>query len=188
MEKEIQKVIDKFEKKKDVLRKLYNKTNIFHYNEAIIEYGYVTMKLEETKDYIEKAMFFEREAELSRKDKKFEMDDFLDMKIKENELAIDMVDMLNESIDEKNMDKLTEELMDHFRKAGIDVDRMDEGILGNLIGGLTGFFIGPAIGRVVARALGVTKGILFDMFNSKLVGAALGSAIVRSFKKKKKKK
>jgi hypothetical protein len=113
-----------------------------------------------------------------------EMPDFLDMKMKEKEEIIDLSDAIYEEI---KTDNISEELLDHFRAAGIDVDNMDEGLLGTLVGGLTGFFIGPSIGRLIARALGVTKGILFDMFNSKLVGTALGVAIMKSFKGRKNK-
>ena len=112
-----------------------------------------------------------------------EMPDFLDMKMKEKEEIIDLSDAIYEEI---KTDNISEELLDHFRAAGIDVDNMDEGLLGTLVGGLTGFFIGPSVGRLIARALGVTKGVLFDMFNSKLVGTALGVAIMKTFKKRKK--
>jgi hypothetical protein len=67
---------------------------------------------------------------------------------------------------------------------GIDLKDLDEGMLGRVLGGAAGLLIGPAIGRVVARALGVEKGILYDLFNSRLVGAALGSAIVKHVGKK----
>lgn len=56
---------------------------------------------------------------------------------------------------------------------------IDEGLVGKILGGITGFTIGPSIGRVVANSLGVEKGIFYDMFNSRLVGAALGSAITK---------
>lgn len=48
------------------------------------------------------------------------------------------------------------------------------------LGALTGFIVGPAIGKVIANALGVQKGILFDMLTSRLVSAALGSAIQKN--------
>jgi len=58
---------------------------------------------------------------------------------------------------------------------------MDEGFLGSLVGGVAGFIIGPTIGKVIARALGVHKGVLYDMFTSRLVSAALGAAISKAF-------
>lgn len=66
-----------------------------------------------------------------------------------------------------------------------DLTMLDEGFLGRLVGGAAGFLVGPTIGRIIANALGVEKGILFDMFTSRLVSAALGSAIAKSFEKKK---
>ena len=44
--------------------------------------------------------------------------------------------------------------------------------------------IGPSIGKVIAKALGIEKGILYDMFTSRVVGTALGVAISKSFGKK----
>jgi hypothetical protein len=56
---------------------------------------------------------------------------------------------------------------------------IDEGILGKVLGGIAGFVVGPSIGKVVANALGIDKGIIYDMLTSRLVGAALGSAITK---------
>lgn len=56
---------------------------------------------------------------------------------------------------------------------------IDEGIISKVLGGITGFVIGPSIGKVIANALGVQKGIIYDMLTSRLVGAALGAAITK---------
>lgn len=56
---------------------------------------------------------------------------------------------------------------------------MDEGLIGKILGGITGFVIGPSIGKVIANSLGIEKGIIYDMLTSRLVGAALGSAITK---------
>ena len=61
---------------------------------------------------------------------------------------------------------------------------LDKAINEGLFGGALGFLIGPSIGRVIARALGIEKGILYDMFTSRLVSAALGSAIQSNAAKK----
>jgi len=60
---------------------------------------------------------------------------------------------------------------------------VDEGILGTLVGGAAGFIIGPAIGKVIANALGIERGILYDMFTSRLVSAALGAAVGKNITK-----
>lgn len=62
--------------------------------------------------------------------------------------------------------------------------QMDEGFIGKLVGGAAGFIIGPTIGKVIAKALGIEKGILYDMFTSRLVSTALGAAIAEAFGKK----
>ena len=59
------------------------------------------------------------------------------------------------------------------------VSELDEGILGSILGGLTGLVVGPAIGRVIANSLGIDRGIIYDLLTSRLVGAALGSAITK---------
>ncbi len=56
---------------------------------------------------------------------------------------------------------------------------IDEGILGKVLGGIAGFAVGPSVGKVIANALGIEKGIIYDMLTSRLVGAALGSAITK---------
>ena len=60
-------------------------------------------------------------------------------------------------------------------------DPMDEGFLSKLVGGVGGFLIGPTVGRVIAHALGIKKGILYDMLTSKLVSASLGVALAKHF-------
>lgn len=58
---------------------------------------------------------------------------------------------------------------------------LDESFLGKLIGGVAGFLIGPTIGKIIARTLGVEKGVLYDMFTSRIVSAALGVALAKHF-------
>lgn len=54
--------------------------------------------------------------------------------------------------------------------------KLEEGFFG----AIAGFLIGPSVGRIIARALGIEKGILYDMLTSRLVSAALGSAIQKN--------
>ena len=81
-------------------------------------------------------------------------------------------EILNES-QSNEIDDLINKLKD------VDVMSMEEGAISDIIGGTVGFLIGPTIGRRIANALGVEKGILFDLFTSKLVNAALGAAIAK---------
>lgn len=72
-------------------------------------------------------------------------------------------------------ERVYRELSEHIMAHGIE--NLDEGIFGKIIGGLAGFVVGPAIGKIIANALGVERGILYDMFTSRLVSTALGAAI-----------
>ena len=56
-------------------------------------------------------------------------------------------------------------------------EEVDEGILGSVVGGLTGAAIGPAIGRAICKALGITSGLLYNLFNSRLFTAAVSAYI-----------
>lgn len=77
----------------------------------------------------------------------------------------EVYDALNESYKEEGI-------------AGVE-KKIEEGF----IGALTGFLIGPSIGKIIANALGVEKGILYDMLTSRLVSAALGNAIQNNMRK-----
>lgn len=64
---------------------------------------------------------------------------------------------------------------------GGDIERaISEGFFGRVMGAAAGFVVGPTIGRIIANALGVERGVLYDMFTSRVVSAALGVAISKS--------
>ncbi len=87
---------------------------------------------------------------------------------------------LNESDFQFLNESQKQEVQDILVKFGDKkIHELDEGILGSILGGLTGFVVGPAIGKVIANSLGIDKGIIYDMLTSRLVGAALGSAITK---------
>ena len=52
-------------------------------------------------------------------------------------------------------------------------DVIKEGILGGILGGLTGATFGPAVGAAICDALGITRGVLYDLFTSRLVTGAI---------------
>ena len=54
---------------------------------------------------------------------------------------------------------------------------IDEGVIGSLIGGLTGATIGPSIGKAICKALGVERGLLYDLFTSRIFTTAVASYI-----------
>lgn len=68
---------------------------------------------------------------------------------------------------------------------GTDLSMLDEAFFGKILGGVAGFLVGPTIGKIIANALGVEKGILYDMFTSRLVSTALGSSIAKQMGDKK---
>jgi uncharacterized membrane protein YeaQ/YmgE (transglycosylase-associated protein family) len=87
---------------------------------------------------------------------------------------------LNESDFSYMNESERDEVQEILRKFGDKkINELDEGILGSILGGLTGFVVGPAIGKVIANSLGIDKGIIYDMLTSRLVAAALGSAITK---------
>lgn len=87
---------------------------------------------------------------------------------------------LNESDFQYLDESQREEIQEILKKFGDKkIEELDEGILGSIIGGLSGFLVGPAIGKVVANALGIEKGIIYDMLTSRLAGTALGAAITK---------
>ena len=94
---------------------------------------------------------------------------------------------LNESDFEYLNESEKQEVQDLLVKFGDKkINELDEGILGSIIGGLSGFIVGPTIGRVVANALGIERGIIYDLLCSRLVGAALGSALTKYISSSKK--
>lgn len=58
---------------------------------------------------------------------------------------------------------------------------VNEGVIGSILGGLTGFTLGKKLGKIIAKILGIEKGLLYDLFTSRIFGAALGSSIGKQF-------
>lgn len=86
---------------------------------------------------------------------------------------------------EEENQQLDEMMVVFENEYGGDIRNLDEGFFGKLIGGAAGFLAGPMIGRIIAKALGIEKGILYDMFTSRLVSTALGAAIGKAWTEKK---
>jgi hypothetical protein len=101
---------------------------------------------------------------------------FMDYKSDENKGLYYLTEQENAQIDEYV--KLFES------EHGNDISKLDEAFFGKILGGVAGFLVGPTIGRIIANALGIEKGILYDMFTSRLVSTALGSAIAKNMGKK----
>ena len=56
-------------------------------------------------------------------------------------------------------------------------EEVDEGLFGSIVGGLTGAAIGPALGRAICQALGITSGLLYNLFNSRAFTTAVAAYI-----------
>ena len=54
---------------------------------------------------------------------------------------------------------------------------IDEGVICSIIGGLTGVTIGPTIGKAICKALGIERGLLYDLFTSRIFTTAVASYI-----------
>lgn len=89
---------------------------------------------------------------------------------------------LNESIvnagKKVNVYNIIKESIKISRKKNKKVeDIIKEGVLGGLIGGLTGVTFGPTVGKAICDALGIGKGVLYDLFTSKLVTGAIATKL-----------
>lgn len=56
-------------------------------------------------------------------------------------------------------------------------DVVDEGVLSGLVGAAAGSLIGPAIMKAVCSALGVERGVLYDLMTSKLILGSVGATL-----------
>lgn len=116
------------------------------------------------------------EKNLSLQDQIF-INHVLELKLSElGELPSFQTVLESETITAKEYTEL-KEIVDQY--GDTKLRDIDEGIIGKVLGGIAGFAVGPSIGKVVANALGIDKGIIYDMLTSRLVGAALGSAITK---------
>lgn len=79
-------------------------------------------------------------------------------------------------LDESQMKMVNEaaEIIADKIKNGED---LDEGILGSIAGGITGIAIGPTIGQAICKALGITTGLLYNLFNSRAFTTAVATYI-----------
>lgn len=101
---------------------------------------------------------------------------FIDYKSIENNGIYYLTESENMQVDE--FVKMFEE------EHGKDLSMLDEAFLGKVLGGVAGFLVGPTIGKIIANALGVERGILYDLFTSRLVSTAFGSAIGKHLQSK----
>ena len=79
---------------------------------------------------------------------------------------------LNES-EERMINEAAEKIAEKIKNG----ETVDEGLFGSVVGGLAGAAIGPAIGRAICQALGITSGLLYNLFNSRVFTSAVAAYI-----------
>ena len=79
---------------------------------------------------------------------------------------------LNES-EERMINEAAEKIAEKIKNG----ETVDEGLFGSVVGGLTGAAIGPAIGRAICQAWGITSGLLYNLFNSRVFTSAVAAYI-----------
>lgn len=103
------------------------------------------------------------------------MKDFLEIKDQLFE-ASQIEGLTEEQINEA--EKIYNKLDEYLEKGG-KLEDLDEGFFSGLLGGAAGAAFGPAIGKAICKALGIEKGILYDLFTSRMVTAAIGACMAK---------
>lgn len=80
--------------------------------------------------------------------------------------------------------QLIESKSDELSKMIIEGQDINEGIFSTLLGGLAGVTIGATVMKAVCKALGLEKGMIYDLLTSKLVCGIAGAAIANNLGKK----
>lgn len=75
---------------------------------------------------------------------------------------------------------LIEQKSDEIAKAIKEGQEIDEGFFSSILGGLAGVTVGASIMKAVCKALGLEKGMMYDLLTSKLVCGIAGAAIANN--------
>lgn len=78
---------------------------------------------------------------------------------------------------------IIEQKSDELAQAIKEGTEVDEGFLATMLGGLAGVTAGAAIMKAVCKALGLEKGMIYDLLTSKLVCGIAGAAIANNIGK-----
>jgi cation transporter-like permease len=70
------------------------------------------------------------------------------------------------------VENASEQIVELIKKGEID-----ESVIKSIVGGLTGVTIGPSIGKAICKALGIEKGLLYDLFTSRIFTTAVATYI-----------
>ena len=89
---------------------------------------------------------------------------------------------INEITEQKQL--LIESKSDELAQMIIEGQEINEGLFSTLLGGLAGVTIGATVMKAVCKALGLEKGMIYDLLTSKLVCGIAGAAIANNLGKK----
>lgn len=89
---------------------------------------------------------------------------------------------INEITEQKQL--LIESKSDELAKMILEGQEINEGLFSTLLGGLAGVTIGATVMKAVCKALGLEKGMIYDLLTSKLVCGIAGAAIANNLGKK----
>lgn len=89
---------------------------------------------------------------------------------------------INEITEQKQL--LIECKSDELAQMILEGQEINEGLFSTLLGGLAGVTIGATVMKAVCKALGLEKGMIYDLLTSKLVCGIAGAAIANNLGKK----
>ena len=78
---------------------------------------------------------------------------------------------------------LIESKSDEIANAIKEGKEIDEGFFATVLGGLAGVTAGAAVMKAICKALGIEKGMIYDLLTSKLVCGIAGAAIANNIGK-----
>lgn len=79
---------------------------------------------------------------------------------------------------------LIESKSDELAQMITEGQEINEGFFSSLLGGLAGLTIGATVMKAVCKAIGLEKGMIYDLLTSKLVCGIAGAAIANNLGKK----
>lgn len=80
--------------------------------------------------------------------------------------------------------QLIESKSDELAQMIIEGQEINEGFFSSLLGGLAGVTIGATVMKAVCKAIGLEKGMIYDLLTSKMVCGIAGAAIANNLSKK----
>jgi len=89
---------------------------------------------------------------------------------------------INEITEQKQL--LIESKSDELAQMIIEGEEINEGIISTILGGIAGSTLGATVMKAVCKALGLEKGMIYELLTSKLVCGIAGAAIANNIGKK----